>query len=255
MIIWGKVSCTDILVDSEKYDRCGYNAGYLLGIKYLLVETVLDHPLENFNIPYNIDTITKMLPNSIVSRYFVGVSESRENIFPSVKRINDCVHDYDGQHDIGLLNLVLDENTLVVHVRSGDFGVISEEFATKVVDLSFKFKKTVLFCGIHGDETVCNIQTSRENLTNSLNMITSKNDSIGICFDSADNHLHLMSKARHLFVHRGAFSVLALLVSTGKVYALNTEDDDDIFNLRKNYRLFIDKMYKTTGRKCEISWM
>jgi hypothetical protein len=39
-----------------------------------------------------------------------------------------------------------------------------------------------------------------------------------VCIEEPDVHLYLMSKAKHLLLHLGGFSMIGGLVATGKVY-------------------------------------
>ena len=126
----------------------------------------------------------------------------------------------------------LNKNTsLFVHLRSGDFGVVEDNFIKIVKNVSQNYKNIYILCGIHkggrGD-----INESKQNLVNSINKIIENNhDKFKVIINEPDIHLSIFRKCKNLLLHRGGFSGLGYILFKGNKLYLNNE----IYNLNTIY--------------------
>ena len=140
-----------------------------------------------------------------------------------------------------LINKVNNNNILCVHLRSGDKGIVEDEYINKINILANKYKKIIILSGIHSDETDSTIENSKLNLIRSLKKI--KNNKVEIHMDTPDNHLVMMRNAKNLLIHKGGFSILGSLIFNGNnLYYTrlfeprnNNEIIDHINNKKINY--------------------
>ena len=117
-----------------------------------------------------------------------------------------------------IYDIVMDDTTLCVHLRTGDYGLVSDFYINVIHQLSLKYKKVILFTGIHADQSWNKLDTSKNNCVTSINTILSKNTNIFVYLDNPDIHLSLFSVAKNLLLHKNGFSILASFVSTGNIF-------------------------------------
>ncbi len=110
------------------------------------------------------------------------------------------------------------DETLFIHVRSGDKGIVEEEFVKKIDELSKMYNNIVLLCRIHQNSershVFPSVTESIDNMNISLNKII-KNKIIIIDTSEPDIHLSIFRKSKNLLVHKGGFSILGALLFTG----------------------------------------
>jgi hypothetical protein len=140
-----------------------------------------------------------------------------------------------------------DEDTLYIHLRSGDKGVVEDCFIETIVEMSSKYNRLIVMCGIHhnGHNTpyFASVADSKSMLLQSLSKIQSRCQVI-IDTSEPDTHLCMMRNCKNLLVHRGGFSVLgALLFNSDNLYITKTfyfpteNRKDEFFGYIKKYNL------------------
>jgi hypothetical protein len=129
-----------------------YNIGDLLNMPYFWANAN-NNPHLNANT-YNLFKKTALqYKNNILGIYNNYRIDENEPI-PNVEKIRLSVDNYieNNQTNNILNNLTLscnDDNTLVVHLRSGDFGIVEDFYIDSIVNLSAKYEKIIILCGIH----------------------------------------------------------------------------------------------------------
>ena len=109
----------------------------------------------------------------------------------------------------------LDSETLYIHLRSGDRGIVESLYLKKIKYLSEKYKKIIILVGIHRDEQLTKLDKSKKNLKMSLNKIKDMGIEFTVDYNSPDHHLCLMRNCKNLLVHKGGFSILGSLLFQG----------------------------------------
>lgn len=114
------------------------------------------------------------------------------------------------------------DDTLLVHLRSGDRGVVDWDYVNSVASLAkqLKMTKVRLFAGVHRDIHYGSPDNNRNALDASLRRFFSALGKIGsyhVSTSPDDDVLHF-SRANNLVVHRGTFAMLLALVAPGRVY-------------------------------------
>lgn len=159
--------------------------------------------------------------NSILYNYCNSRIDKSEPI-PNINRIRDSVDLYIVNNYNNLEHLikkVKDPNTLCVHLRSGDKGIIEESFINTIHTVSNNYDKIIIFAGIHSDTEFNDLESSKDNLLISISKIVIDKD-IDINLENADIHLCLMRCANNLLLHKGGFSILgSILFSGNNLYA------------------------------------
>ena len=171
--------------------------------------------------------------NSIFYNYCNSRTDESE-LIPNVNRIRESVDLYIENNYNNLDNLlkkVKDPNTLCVHLRSGDKGIIEDSFISTIYTISHNYNKIIIFAGIHSDTRFNNLDDSKNNLLISISKIVIDKD-IEINLENADIHLCLMRHANNLLLHKGGFSILgSILFSGNNLYATS------LFEPRNNNEL------------------
>lgn len=242
-----------------------YNLGDLLNMPYFFFEwNNTPHANEEFFDIYN--KISLYYNNNILGIYESSRIDKNEPI-PNVQRIRDSVNKYyeknislqnifyqetliDKKNEMKntkntidtyiLFSLCSDKNALFVHLRSGDKGVINDDFIKKIQELSFVYNKIIILCGMHKCTAFSSIEDSITNFKISLNKLKIINNSkIIIDISEPDIHICAMSKAKNLLVHLGGFSILGSLVFTGdNLYITNDFYPLKFSNVKNNNNFF-----------------
>jgi hypothetical protein len=162
-------------------------------------------------------------PENILGIYDKSRTDENET-FPNIQRIRESVDTYIdrniNENQILKSSLELcNEETLFIHLRAGDKGIVENEFLEKIILLSDHFKNIVILCGIHQNAERShhfpNIEESIYNMRYSLDCLLSKKENVKIDTNEPDVHLSIMRKAKHLLLHKGGFSMLGALLFTG----------------------------------------
>ncbi len=149
-----------------------------------------------------------------------------------IKNNKDCI-------DNQMQTLCDSNNTLFVHLRAGDMGIVENEFIDIILKVSSCYQKIVILCGIHKISGVSSeyVLKSIHNTKISLSKISKKRNII-ININEPDYHLSVMRKCKNLLVHRGGFSMLGGLLFTGKnlfITKFFNPKTDDYFKYIEHY--------------------
>lgn len=208
--------------------KFGYNLGDLFNTPSFVG---LWNPFGNRELVDAGKEVGRHLPRSIIGLYYNNVTAGKEHHWqrcrePNLARVRRAMllaqmhHPHPSPH---LVTLVRSPDTLVVHVRSGDKGQISEAYAHQTAHLSRNFSSVVLLGQVHGDkryDTGDALKTLRGALHRLAGTLVLSRPGLQVAYGSstADHDLYLMSEASHLLVHRGGFSSLAALLCRGNVF-------------------------------------
>lgn len=191
-------------------NKPSYNIGDLLNIPYFFYEWKRNPHANNELYELFLKT-AEYYKNSILNIYKTSRDYNDKNeLIPNIDRIRFSVDVYNDNNDIEVCN-----DTLYVHIRTGDKGVIENSYIKKIKYLSEKYSKIVILAGIHNNEKKCNINESKNNLKISLQNIKDHSINFTVNYNSPDYHLCLMKICSNLLVHKGGFSVLGALLFQG----------------------------------------
>ena len=167
--------------------------------------------------------VASQLPQSIAGLYYNHRSDgfgavSDDPIIPHRPRllhaVNKCIAAQAEIHP--MLQTLQDDSVLCVHVRSGDYGPVTNDFLRTIEHLSKQFAKMVVMSGVHCNGNEQFIALNKTKLNDSLNKIRALVPHAVFDFNHPDVHVCYMAKARNLLVHTGGFSILGSLVFSGK---------------------------------------
>ena len=220
MALLQKINIDDVIIYDKELLPNGYNIGNLLNIPYLLDlwKQIPHNSITQYN---NMIDKSKTWPQSIVGLYCKDRPEN-ENI-PNINRLVKSVNLYIEQNynNFDMIDLVKDKDTLCIHIRSGDIGVISNNFITNIKKLIVNYKKIILFGGVHLDSRYGTEKQNKINFIKSINLILNLSDKIYISIDHPDVHISLMSLASNLLLHKGTYSVLLSLINKNNLFLTN----------------------------------
>jgi hypothetical protein len=207
----------EIYID-DSVNKYGYNLGDFLNAPYYM-GLWKQNPHNSQELLDRLNNMAKKYPKTILGLY-CDERPQNENV-PSVPRLKYVTNSFlkNNMDNIKEIHdMVTDDSTLCVHLRTGDYGLVSEFFINVIYQLSLAYKKVILFTGIHADQSWNKLDSSKNNCVTSINTILSKNTNIFVYLDNPDTHLSLFSVAKNLLLHKNGFSILASLVATGKVF-------------------------------------
>jgi uncharacterized protein YlzI (FlbEa/FlbD family) len=212
-----------------------YNIGDLFNMPsyfYPGWDVLNDVSLVKFRKPYTLDNYMNAYPNSVVYNYYSS-RPIDENI-PNVKRIRSSVDQYINENSnkfSGLIAKVANNNTLTVHIRSGDKGVVENSYIEVIKKISEKYETIFILSGIHAD--LVDINECKENLNKSLEKLNIQN--VIFNFDEPDIHLSLMRMSSNLLLHKGGFSIIGgLLFQKNNLYISPMFEPKDNAAYREN---------------------
>jgi len=211
------IQIRDIIIP-EDARAGGYNIGDLLNMPSLYgIWGQNPHASENGLNRMNI--LGNAYKNSVLWHYCTN-RKSNSEIVPNVDLIVESVKKFteENVHSYrDIMEIAKDPETCCVHVRSGDKGT-EDDFVEIISNISKKYKRIILLSGIHLDTFFSDNQTKITNYQNTINSILSKNENIFVFLNSADVHLSIMASASNLLLHKGGFSCLGSIVSTGNLF-------------------------------------
>lgn len=140
---------------------------------------------------------------------------------PNIKRLKQSVELYmnlnNNKKFYNLIKLVENPRTLCIHVRSGDKGIVSDEYLYSIRKAVNDFENVLVICGLHNDTRFKKMKRSVQNMKTSIRKLN-EIKKVKICKGTADEHLTLMYKAKNLMIHKGGFSTLGGLISSGHIF-------------------------------------
>lgn len=144
-----------------------------------------------------------------------------------------------------LLMYVRMNDTLVVHVRSGDFnenkGGLSNAFLSGLDSILSHFSRVFYLGRAHQDVRFMNPKLAAKYFHDDIMSLIDRAKSKGLAASwvsqSSDFDLLIMHESTHLYVHRGGYSALGALVAKGMTYmtsemSIYTRSKDFMHNIR-----------------------
>jgi hypothetical protein len=180
--------------------------------------------------PHGSDVLYKLFKKTALQykNNILGIYDSyrtdENEPFPNVEKIKLSVDTYieNNKKNSILEQLLLscnDTNTLFVHLRSGDKGIVEDQYINTIINLTSKYNKIVILAGIHQNAERShhfpNVTESIDNLKISLSKIYLKNSNIILDLNEPDLHLSIMRKCKNLLLHKGGFSMLGGIIFSG----------------------------------------
>lgn len=196
--------------------KAGYNIGDLLNMPFLTGSW--SQRLFKHKVLGRAHLIANEYPDSILAIYYSERPEPES--IPNIPRIVGSVKKYLDKNQLSfqkIYTLVQSPQCLCVHIRSGDRDV-EDDFIRLISKLSRQYETVVLFSGILLFERYRNNNAKKQVFLETINKILKKHTNIYIYLDNPDEHLCLMSVAHNLLLHKGGFSALGYIVSTGNLF-------------------------------------
>lgn len=138
------------------------------------------------------------------------------------------------------------EKVLVVHIRVGDKSSVDQSFLEIIASLMSQqsFSKLLVYSGIHADYRVVHPWNAACRLESTLHMLRQRfgRDRVEYQYPkSVDEDLYILSRSKHILVHRGAHAALVAMLTSGNVYLperMVLEYSDDFYGMVSN-RAFV----------------
>jgi hypothetical protein len=191
-----------------------YNIGDLLNMPSFFANWN-NNPHANESAYYIYNLTADYYKGSILNIYkTTRENEDLSESIPNIDRLRLSVDTFKINNNIN--NTDINKNSLYIHLRSGDKGVVEPLFIRYIKYLSSKYQKIVILLGIHSDERKEKIVNSKKNLEISLNNIKNSDIEFTIDYNTPDNHLCIMRNCNNLLIHKGGFSILGSLLFKGE---------------------------------------
>ena len=195
----------------------GYNLGDILNMP------VFWDNWKPFRSRRDLSVVASQLPQSIAGLYYNcrsnGLGDVNDDpLIPHRPRLLYAVNESIAMKPEiqPVLQMVQNKSVLCVHVRSGDYGPVTDDFLHTIVNLSKQFSKIIVLSGVHCNGNKQVIDQNKANLNQCLDKIRTLVPDAVFDFNEPDVHVCYMSRARNLLVHTGGFSILGSLVFSGK---------------------------------------
>lgn len=226
------------IYDNNDINTNGYNIGDLLNMPSFWAgwNRIPHHDQDKYNAYLS---VANNYPNTIVYYYSKLRIDETEPI-PNMQKLEDAVKLYIKNNDLSnIINIVNDDNTLCVHLRSGDKGIVEDYYIDKINNLADKYNKIIILSGIHSDQNFESNEQSKKNLIKSLQKIN--NNKIEVHIDKPDNHLVMMNKSKNLLIHKGGFSILGSIIFNGNnlyyTHLFEAHNNNEIVDYIKNKKI------------------
>lgn len=191
-----------------------YNIGDLLNMPSFFANWN-NNPHNNQNLYNAFNKMGSYYKGSILNIYkTTRENEDLSESIPNIDRLRLSVDTFKINNNINNTNI--NKNSLYIHLRSGDKGVVEPLFIRYIKYLSSKYQKIVILVGIHSEQRREKIVNSKKNLEISLNRIKNNGIEFSVDYNTPDNHLCIMRNCNNLLVHKGGFSILGSLLFKGK---------------------------------------
>lgn len=216
-----KISYDDVIIYDIPLENdvraAGYNIGDCLNMPSLLDIWEQNPHADNYALE-RMNLIGENYKNSVLWYYCKNRKEN--DIVPDIKLIKESVLNFINNNNIYYINIVKDPRCICIHVRNGDCNT-EHEYKNYIKFISQHFDKVIILSGIHNDEHFKKKQDKINNFVKTMNEILELNTNIYIYLEKADVHLSIMMHASNLLLHKGGFSCLGSIVSTGKLFITN----------------------------------
>jgi hypothetical protein len=216
------ISDNDIIIRDnfikEDERNAGYNLGDLLNMPSLLGIWNQKPHHDSYSL-YRMNLLGDMYNDSILSYYCLN-RENNDEIVPNINLIVNSTQSFIEKNTDTykhIFDIVKDPENCCVHIRNGDCRT-EDDYINLVINLSHKFKKIIILSGVHLDTYFSDNENKIKNFKNTINSILEKNENIFILLESVDIHLSIMAKASNLLLHKGGFSCLGSIVSSGNLF-------------------------------------
>jgi hypothetical protein len=227
--IYNKISVNDIY-------KSGYNLGDLLNMSYLGGRENKQNCPHAWKEMLDRMIVCGEFYKDTVLHFYCKKRKSYLETVPNIPLIVESVKIFAEQNienfDM-ILPIVKDPETLVVHVRSGDYDTESK-FIDLIIKLSDKYKQIVILAGIHADIKCRDMDSKYRNFLSTINSLLSSKNNIYIYLESPDIHLSIMSYSANLLLHKGGFTCLGAIVATGNLYLTKYLGHETHENWKKN---------------------
>ena len=217
----------------------GYNLGDILNMPAFWAHWTL------FRSHHDLSVVASQLPHSIAGLYYNCRSDrlgdvADDPLIPYRPRLLCAVNESIAMQPEAqpILQMVQDDSVLCVHVRSGDYGPMTDNFLRTIAHLSKQFPKIIVLSGVHcnGEEHL--IAHNKAKLNQCLDKIHALIPHARFDFNHPDVHVCCMARAHNLLLHTGGFSILGSLVFSGKNLYITSAFQPYI--KRKNTKLWHD---------------
>ena len=231
------VNATDLLPNDADKVKCysgsgsgsGYNVGDLLHMPRFWASWNTTKQRERHVC------IRENLPTSIVGQYYTLENPNTCNLDPDVSRLRFALMGSETKNRVNPLQLKVlqQQDTITVHLRSGDKLGQSDSFASEVLEVTRQLNclhskpcRIVVLTRLHAQKvaiTKGGIQRMRGDLILFKSSLHKRHINATVEFwrggnRRTDDDLYLIAMASHLIVHHGGFSALAGILSHGRVY-------------------------------------
>jgi hypothetical protein len=193
-------------------DKTMYNLGDILLITHCNYPP--DHLYRQYTEHPQYHNAVNDYPDSILAIYD-GLRISPQEEIPNIENLQKAIDIYIERNKTNkdftdLIDFVNNKDVLCVHLRSGDYGEIEDDFKNIILQLKKYFKYLVVMCGIHNNN-------SSECLIESIKKIFYDTDkqNIFISIEDPDMHLSMFRSCQNLLLHKNGFSILAGFVFNG----------------------------------------
>ncbi len=224
--IYGKIPVNDT-------DKRGYNLGDLLNMCYL--QDGKQNPHGWTGMLERMIICGDFYKDTVLHFYCKKRKKHLERV-PNIPLIIESVSMFAEKNMERLktiLPIVKDPETLVVHVRNGDYDT-EPQFIDLIIKLSDKYKQVVILAGLHADIKCRDMDSKCRNFLSTINCLLSSKNNIYIYLESPDIHLSIMSYSANLLLHKGGFTCLGAIVATGNLYITKYLGHATHENWRKN---------------------
>ncbi len=166
------------------------------------------------------------MPDSVVGRY-CKVHRQGDRC-PQGDRLRKCLAGFGEElkdpYILSVIKEVEKDTTLSVHMRCGDKGSAPMQDVLESIErLKARFDSIVVLTGfhaLHARYPEAEREAMFEQSLIYLRRVLSLSEKVRICLEgSADEHLYILSRARHLLLSEGGFTELAGICAEGNVYA------------------------------------
>ena len=242
-------------IDFKIFDESkeSYIIGDLLNMPYFFANW--NNKPHNNDYMYNLFKKTALQYKHNILGIYDSYRTDENEPFPNVEKIKLSVDTYiENNKTNSILEQLLlscnDTNTLFVHLRSGDKGVVEDQYINAIINLASKYNKIVILAGIHQNAERShhfpNVTESINNMKISLSKLYLKCPNIIIDLNEPDIHLSVMRRCKNLLLHKGGYSLLGGLLFNGNNLFI-TNIFNPIQTNNKEYFTYVKK-YLINGR-------